>query len=178
MPKTQTLHLICIFGLILLVATMRIVPHPYNIAPIGALALFSGAYLQRGVYWLVPLGALLLGDLTIGLYNAIVMVAVYLGFLASAAIGRSLLYRFDSLPRICVGVGAGALAFWLISNFGVWLVFRPPTVAGLLSCYIDAIPFLLRSLAGDALYATLLFGAWKLVRMFLLDRQKLASSPH
>ena len=52
-------------GLVLLLivgaAALRMLPHPENIAPIGALALFSGAYLQRKVFWLVPLGALLFG---------------------------------------------------------------------------------------------------------------------
>lgn len=161
-------------GLILLlivaVAAMRLLPHPANIAPIGALALFSGAYLQRRFFYVVPLAALFLGDLHLGLYHAGTMAAVYLGFLASTFVGRGLLHggdvgrRRDTAARIAVAVGSGALAFWLISNLGVWLFFRPLTLAGFAQCYLDALPFLGHSLLGDALYAAGLFGAYKLAR--------------
>ena len=167
-------------GLILLLivaaAAMRLLPHPANIAPIGALALFSGAYLQRRFFYLVPLAALFLGDLHLGLYHAGTMAAVYLGFLASTFVGRGLLHggdvgrRRDTGPRITVAVGAGALVFWLISNLGVWLFFRPLTPAGLAQCYLDALPFLGRSLLGDALYAAGLFGAYRLARRLVAGR--------
>ncbi len=156
-----------VFALILLAAGLRLAPHPDNIAPIGALALFSGAYLNRQVQWLVPLGALLLGDLANGLYHATVMVFVYLGFAASTAVGRGLLHGRDRLPRIAVATLLGALAFWLISNLGSWLVFRPLTAGGLAQCYLDAIPYLLHSLAGDAFYVVLLFGGYRLLRRTL-----------
>ena len=162
----QWLVLLLIVG----AAALRLLPHPENIAPIGALALFSGAYLQRRVFWLVPLGALLLGDLHNGLYQATVMLAVYLGFLASTAVGRGLLHGRDSAGRIAVAVGAGALAFWLVSNLGNWLAFHPLTAAGLLQCYADSLPYLLRSLVGDAAYAALLFGGYRLARQLPLLR--------
>ncbi len=153
-----------VFALILVAAALRLAPHPDNIAPIGALALFSGAYLNRQVQWLVPLGALFLGDVVNGLYHVTVMVFVYLGFAASTAVGRSLLHRRDRLPRIVLATLFGALAFWLVSNLGSWLAFRPLTAAGLAQCYLDAIPYLLRSLAGDALYVVLLFGGYRVLR--------------
>lgn len=156
--------------LILVAAALRTLPHPENIAPIGALALFSGAYLQRRVFWLAPLAALLLGDLHNGLYQASVMLAVYLGFLASTAVGRGLLHGRDSTGRIAAAVGAGALVFWLISNVGNWLAFHPQTAAALLQCYVDGLPYLGRSLAGDAFYALLLFGVYRLVRRAQLPR--------
>ncbi len=156
-----------VFALILIAAALRLAPHPDNIAPIGALALFSGAYLNRQVQWLVPLGALFLGDLVNGLYHATVMAFVYLGFTASTAVGRSLLHRQDQVPRIAVATLIGALAFWWLSNLGNWLVFGPLTAAGLAQCYVDALPYLLRSLAGDAFYVLLLFGGYRLLRRIL-----------
>lgn len=156
--------------LIVVAAALRLLPHPANIAPIGALALFSGAYLEQRLFYLVPLAALFLGDLHLGLYHAGTMAAVYLGFLASTFVGRGLLRggdvgcRRDTATRITVAVGSGALVFWLLSNLGVWLFFRPLTPAGFAQCYVDALPFLGRSLLGDALYAAGLFGAYKLAR--------------
>ena len=160
--------------LILGAAALRLAPHPANIAPIGALALFSGAYLRHWAFHLVPLGALLLGDLHLGFYHPGVMAAVYVGFAVSAAIGRGLLFGRDRAGRIAVATGAGALAFWLISNFGVWAFFRDHSWAGLAQCYVDALPFLGRSLAGDVLYVAALFGGYRLARRALAMRRPAA----
>lgn len=173
MPKLQQQQAVLL--IILVAAALRMLPHPENFTPIGALALFSGAYLQRQVLWLVPLAALLLGDIAHGLYNGIVMLAVYLGFIASTAIGRSLLRSRDSGGRICLGVGAGALAFWIISNFGNWLAFGPHSLEGLLQCYIRGLPYLASSFVGDALYALVLFGGYRLLcNSPLVERQTTA----
>lgn len=161
MPKLQQQHVI--FVIILAAAALRMLPHPENFTPIGALALFSGAYLQRQLLWLVPLAALFLGDVAYGLYNGIVMFAVYLGFIASTAIGRGLLRPSAGTGRIGLGVIAGALAFWTISNLGNWLAFGPHSPEGLLQCYINGLPYLARSFAGDAVYALLLFGGYRLL---------------
>ena len=160
--------------LILAAAALRLAPHPANVAPIGALALFAGAYLRHPAFHLVPLGALLLGDLHLGFYHAGVMAAVYVGFAASAAVGRGLLLGRDRAGRIAVATGAGALVFWLISNFGVWAFFRDHSWAGLAQCYVDALPFLGRSLVGDALYAIVLFGGYRLARRALALRYSTA----
>ncbi len=164
--KFNERHLILalILVLILVAAVLRMIPHPYNVASTGALALFSGAYLRHWAYWLVPLGAQLLGDLYIGFYHPGVMVSVYLGFAVSAALGRWMLQDNDRTPRILLAVGGGALCFWLLSNFGHWLVFGTEGWQGIAQNYGDAIPFLARSLLGDALYAGLLFGAYKQLR--------------
>lgn len=151
-------------------ATLQLLPHPHNMAPLGALALFAGAYLDRRLFLLAPLGTLLLSDLANGFYHAVVMLSVYLGFALSAAAGRWLLHRRDRVERIVLAWGVGALAFYLVSNAGSWLAFRPLTAAGLLQCYVDGLPYLARSLMGDAMYATLLFGGYRLLRRAPLRR--------
>ena len=156
--------------LVVAVALARLLPHPANIAPVGALALFSGAYLTRRWFYMVPVAALLVSDWMLGFYHAGVMAAVYGGFLAAACIGRGMLRGRDQGARIVGAVGVGALAFWFISNFGVWLAHHPKTAAGFLRCYVDAVPFLGRSLLGDGLYAALLFGAYKLTRRIVAVR--------
>ena len=69
-----------------------------------------------------------------------------------------------AFPRIAAATFLGALQFFLITNLGVWafLSSYPRTGAGLAACYIAGIPFFWNTLAGDALYATLLFGAFAL----------------
>jgi Family of unknown function (DUF6580) len=68
------------------------------------------------------------------------------------------------VPRIAAATFLGALQFFLITNFGVWAFLNsyPRTGGGLAACYLAGVPFFWNTLAGDALYATLLFGGFAL----------------
>jgi hypothetical protein len=152
--------------MILVAAAVRIVPHPWNFTPIGAMAIFSGAmFRDRRVAFLVPLVALSAGDLFVGLHRLIPV--VYASFLLSVFIGTRLANRC-SVGRIGGAVFLGALQFFLVTNFAVWQLFGtfPHTPAGLAACYLAGLPLFGNTLAGDALYATLLFGAFPLAEKF------------
>src|SRR3989442_11340611 len=50
-----------LFGLVLVAAASRLVPHPPNLTPIAAMALFGGAYFpDKRAAFLVPLAAMFL----------------------------------------------------------------------------------------------------------------------
>lgn len=153
--------------MVVLAVLTRLLPHPDNVTALGATALFAGAWLPKYVFFLVPLVVLLLTDFILGFYNGLVMLSVYVGFFASTMIGRSVIRHKVIASRVALGVGLGALAFWLISNFGVWLAHHPATLSGFLACYFDALPFLGYSLFGDALYGLLLFGGYHLLSTWL-----------
>ena len=52
-------RVVALLSAILVAAVLRLVPHPPNFTPIGAMALFSGAYLgRRGLAFVAPLGAM------------------------------------------------------------------------------------------------------------------------
>ena len=107
--------------MIVLAAVLRIVPHPWNFTPIGAMALFSGAmFRDRRAAFLFPLVALFAGDLFIGLHR--LMPVVYASFLLSVFIGTRLANRRGIL-RIGGAVFLGALQFFLITNFAAWQLF-------------------------------------------------------
>jgi hypothetical protein len=158
--------------LIVLAAALRIAPHPWNFTPVGAMALFSGAVLKdRRLAFLFPLVALFVGDVFIGLYKIIPI--IYASFLVSVAIGLWLRDR-RTVARISLATLLGAIQFFLVSNFAVWQFLKgfPHTASGLAACYIAGIPFFWNTLAGDAVYATLLFGGFALAeRLFPLLRQ-------
>ena len=70
-------------------------PHPPNVTPIAAMALFGGACLtSRRMAYLLPMAAMLLSDLVLGYtqYGFLSMLAsqpvVYACFLATTAIGQ------------------------------------------------------------------------------------------
>jgi hypothetical protein len=57
----------------------------------------------------------------------------------------------------------GSLAFYLVTNFGVWASTNslyPATAEGLLACYVAGIPFLLNTVAGTLLFSGVLFGSY------------------
>jgi uncharacterized protein DUF6580 len=159
-------------AMILLAAVLRIAPHPWNFTPVGAMALFSGAFVRdRRLAFVFPLLTLFAGDVFIGFHR--LMPIVYSSFLLSVLIGR-LLQERRTVSRVAGATLLGAIQFFIVTNFGVWALgsFYPRTVAGLAACYVAGVPFFWNTLAGDALYAGLLFGGFALAeRSFPALRQ-------
>lgn len=157
--------------LIGIVAVLRVVPHPWNFAPVGAMAIFSGAMLRtRWMKVTLPLAALFLGDVFIGFHR--LMPVVYASFLVSVTIGMWIEKR-RSVARIAGATLAGAVQFFVVTNFAVWLAYDtyPRTRAGLAACYVAAIPLFGNTLASDTLYVSLLFGGYALAEGLLLPRR-------
>lgn len=151
--------------LILLAAASRLLPHPPNFAPIAAIGLFAGAALDRRAAWLVPLAALLLSDVVLGFYHPVSMFWNYAGFAACLLLGAALLGPARSLPRFAGATLASSLAFFALSNFGMWASgYYPRTAAGLVECYVAALPFFRNTLLSDVVYTAALFGGWALAR--------------
>ncbi|HEY3027144.1 MAG TPA: DUF6580 family putative transport protein [Pyrinomonadaceae bacterium] len=159
MPERRFVVVAC---MILAAAASRLIPHPPNVASITAVALFGGAYISdKRLAFLVPMAALFISDLVLGLYGH--MEVVYGSFALVVCIGLLLRRR-----RTPLAIGGAALAssvlFFVITNFGVWAFgsLYPKTMAGLLACYVAAIPFFQNSLFGDAVYTVALFGGFAL----------------
>lgn len=153
--------------MILLAAVLRIVPHPWNLTPIGAMALFSGAmFRSRWMAFTLPLASLLVGDVFVGFHK--LMFVVYASFAISVAIG-SWLAENRTVARIGGAAFLGAAQFFVVTNFAVWAVggFYPKTMEGLVNCFVAGVPFFWNTLAGDALYAGILFGGFALAEKIL-----------
>ncbi|MEO0424952.1 MAG: DUF6580 family putative transport protein [Pseudomonadota bacterium] len=145
---------------VVFIATLiHLLPHPFGMSPIGALALYSGAHGPKPLAWSVPLVPLTIAALITGFYDPRVMICVFGGFCLATFAGRWLLRKQRSFARYGAAVALGAMVFFLLSNFGMWLYGTyPPTLAGLLACYIAGLPFLLQALVADAAYSLVLFG--------------------
>ena len=144
---------------------MRLVPHPANLAPVGAIALFGGAVLPRRLGWWLPLAVMATSDIVLGFYHG--MLFTWLAFLLVSLYGLMLRERGNAF-RVPFGALGSAGIFFVVSNFGVWAQGRlyEHTWAGLLLCYEMALPFFRNTFAGDFLYGWLLFGTYALaVRM-------------
>jgi len=151
-----------LFFLIALAVLGRLLPHPDNIAPLAAIGVFAGAYLDRRLFVLVPLVAALISDLLgPGLYSLQVMFFVYAGLALSALCGRWFLFQRKKLTRLPITVLVSAVAFYLVSNLGPWWAYYEHSVSGLLTCYANGIPYLFRTLAGDGMYCLIFFGLYE-----------------
>ena len=155
------------------VMTPALLGHPSNFAPVGAIALFSGAYLgKRALSFIVPIVSVIVGDLLLNTlyYGGIELLYPgwywqYVSYIAIVGVG--LLLR-DRVKVSSVGAASisSSVLFFLVTNFGVWLSMDmyPHTPAGLALCYTAALPFFGGTLVGDLFFSALMFGSVKFAR--------------
>ena len=165
------------FGLTLLSALGRLVPHAPNVTPLGGSCLFAGSRISGLWAYLLPLVVMIATDPFVGGYTWGSPV-IYASFMINVWIGRRMLRNVTP-----VRVGAAAflcsLQFFLLTNFAVWasVVLRhnpyySADLSGLLTCYTLALPFWGRTLAGDLVYSGAIFGLYA-----LLNRRIAAHAP-
>ncbi len=158
-------------GLIALAVAVRLLTHflpgalPFNFSPVMAIAIFGGAlFSDRRAALLVPLTAMFVSDLVIGLHA---LVPVVYGCMAlGVLLGSGLLRRRRNPLRVIVAALGGASGFFVITNFFVWLTsgMYALNAAGLAACYAAGLPFYqYGSLPGTLLWSGVLFGAFALL---------------
>ena len=161
--------------MILAAAFSRLLPHPVNFTPIAAMALAGGVYLDKRFALIIPLIALVLSDLVIGVYP--ILIFVYGSFLLIGLIGLWLKSRKKVLPVLGAALFSSVL-FFIITNFGVWAMgpeTYPRTWNGLVECYVAAIPFFRNTVFGDLLYTAVLFGVFEFAARY---QKSTAKTPH
>ena len=169
--KGKILGFIIALIFVLIGASLRLIPHPPNFAPIAAIALFGGVYLSKKVALALPLAAMVVSDIFIGYYSLLLMISVYGSFLLMVVLGVWLKkhkkwYTVGGSAIMC------AILFFLITNFAVW-AFAPwysKTFTGLIQCYLLAIPFFRNTLLGNLFYVTCFFGVYELVKVLIRKR--------
>lgn len=154
-----------------LAAASRVVPHPPNVSPMTALALFAGAtFGRRWVSALVPLAAMLLGDSLLQLtYNAGLQPGwgfyrgqwvIYACMLATVGVGL-LIHKRGLFPSVLVGSLSASVMFFLVTNCVLLHIDESPypiTVGGQLLSYWAALPFFRNALLGDLAFSAVMFG--------------------
>ncbi len=156
-----------ITAIILAAVFSRLLPHPPNFSPITAVALFGGSYFtNRSLAFAVPLTAMFLSDLIIGLHSYLFV--VYLSFAVIVLIGF-MLNKNKSPLHIGLAALSSSVLFFVTTNFAVWLMgsLYPKTIDGLVTCYIAAIPFFQNTLMGDLFYSAVLFGGFELAKRYV-----------
>lgn len=136
----------------------RFAPHPMNFTAVGAIALFSGYYFRdKRIAFIVPMAIMILSDWVLGFYQWQLLASVYLSFAFVVFLGTTIKKQkwFIALPASLLGTAS----FFLITNWAVWQFanWYPHTLAGLLTCYAEGLPFIKNSFAGDLVYTFIFF---------------------
>jgi len=146
----------------------RLIPHIPNVAPIAALALFSGMKIPKWKGFFIPLLVMLISDYFLGFHATLPF--VYVSFFLIGGIGYLLRNRASAL-NIVVGSLVGSLLFFLITNFGVWFTssMYEKNMGGLLKCYMMGLPFFRNTVIGDIFYTAVFFlGYSSITLLFVL----------
>ena len=164
--KTSTIIVVTVAAM--LAIGLRLIEVPmHNFSAMGALAVLCGAVVRPA--WLgllIPLAARLLTDSVLqlqtghGWYGSILF--DYAAYAGSFGIGYMIRPQ-----RATSALGAGVLAaisFFVVSNVGVWcmphegMYLYPRTLAGMVDCFTQAIPFVRGTFIGDIGFTLAFFG--------------------
>ncbi|HSX35835.1 MAG TPA: DUF6580 family putative transport protein [Patescibacteria group bacterium] len=167
--QDKGIYLVLAASLIMFAVFGRLLPHPPNFTPIAAVAIFGGAILPRRYALSLPLAAMIISDLVIGLHPLILF--TWGSFAAIAVLSSHYMKRLNVVWIIGASLSASVL-FYLISNLGVWLqgTMYPMTAAGLINCYYMALPFFRNTVLGDSVFSATLFGLYALAYTLASNR--------
>lgn len=172
---------ILVTGILRVLTAGKLLSPIANFTPIGAMALFGGAYFSdTRKSFLFPLLSLFLSDVVMMqlFYPTLTSGLLYTGwfwtygaFALMVLIGKTV-KTVGFRPVINVAIAA-ALTHWLVSDFGVWLGGGTDITTGLpltknwqgfIQCYVQAIPYLKNMLLGNLIYCAVLFGGFELLQ--------------
>ena len=173
-PRTEVLLIF-----ISIIATVRVIfnfNHDIsplaNFSPIGAMALFGGAYFNRNwKAFAFPLVMLFISDFILHqtvfkAYSSGFLYSgwywVYGAFVLMTITGRWLL-KTVTVNRFLVSVLVCVFIHWIVTDLGVSIGSKKYTqdLSGFMACLINAIPYELRFLSGTLAYGIILFGLFE-----------------
>ena len=141
-----------------------------NFTPLGAMALFGGAYFSRAKGFAFPLVTLWLSDIFL---NRLVFYGEWVLFYEDfawtyGAFALMVLVGRWVKPNQAIGRFIGSsllivLIHWIVTDIGVWLgsTTYPQTIEGLWACLLAAIPYERNLLVGTLLYGSILFSVFE-----------------
>lgn len=172
-----------ITGLISAAVIFRILSNTFfffNFTPVIAIALFSGAKFQDKKWSvIIPVVSLFISDVILSYLNNFdifhnTILFTYGSILLVILLGRLLNSERLNISKTVSFTLLSSLLFFVNTNIGVWLFSNMYTLdlTGLTKCFVLALPFLQKSIAGDLFFATVLFGVYELVNNKLTSGSK------
>lgn len=162
-------------GLTLLSALGRLVPHAPNVTPLGGSCLFAGSRVAGLWAYLLPLAVMVATDPIVGRAGGahsgytLASPLIYAAFMINVWIGRRLVRQVTPM-RVGAAAFVCSAQFFVLTNFGYWIegvALDYPGISadfsGLMTAYVQALPFWGRTLAGDLVYSAAIFGLYELL---------------
>ena len=145
---------------LILLASSRFLPHPPNFTNLIALSFYVPLLFGRKYIPLVFF-SFVITDLFIGFHKTI-----FFTWVTVILIGYMSVNFKGIINNRVKGIIASLIAFYIISNFGVWLsgVFTY-NISGLLNCYIAAIPFFGNTILSTIIYSSIIEILLKYLRL-------------
>tara|TARA_B100001250_G_C19759574_1_gene771789 strand:- start:965 stop:1456 length:492 start_codon:yes stop_codon:yes gene_type:complete len=138
-------------GVLVALSASRFIPHPPNFTSLLALSFYIPAIF--GIKFIpILILALSFTDLILGFHSTILFTwgSVIIIGLISKYFNKSILFRIS-------GALTGAIIFFILTNFGVWLGGSYGyDIDGFLKCYILAIPFFAHSAISTFIFSALI----------------------
>ena len=175
--KSNRSIIVSLILLVVVASIIRSIPgRPYGFAPQIAMSLFAGAIIKDRKWAIIlPVLSMFLSDV---LYHFLYKAGItdiagfyegqwqnYLLFGSLVFIG--FLIKKINVLNIFAGSLAGAVIYFLTSNFVVWAGWqgtrgydRPKTFSGLIECYNDGLPFFYNSVLATLCFSAVLFGTY------------------
>ncbi|WP_343304365.1 DUF6580 family putative transport protein [Chitinophaga niabensis] len=170
---------IVVAGVLRITAAGEITPFS-NFSPVGAMALFGGAYFaDKWKSYVFPLLTLFLGDVIMSqtIYKAYATgilyegwIWTYLGFAAMVLTGQ-LIIKKVRITNVVAASMIAAIVFWLLADFGTWTTTHnidmttglPFTkdAQGLVKCYIQGLPLVKNTILSNLVFSAIFFGLFE-----------------
>ena len=152
-----------LFVIFAVLARMPFMPHPWGFTPVAAALLYFGARGSRRQLW-VPFGLMIASDVLLNKFVYAYPLSwdqpvVWAWYAAILLLGTQL-HENSGWLRVAGAALASSVSFFILSDLAVWAfgTMYPKTGSGLVSCYVAALPFFRRGLAGDMLFTAVMFG--------------------
>ena len=168
---------------LLLIAALlsRAVPHAgwYGFTAVGGSLLYFGAK-RSWKEMLLPVAAMAALDyyLTTHVYAYDFLWQDYLitwaWYAAVIVLGALLLRQRTTVARVAAGTLLCSTSFFMVTDYAVWAAqpgMYPHTFAGLMNCYVAALPFYRNDLVSTAIVAGLAFGIPQLIKQHEANKQ-------
>jgi hypothetical protein len=188
-----------IYAIILLAVITRFIPHMPNLAPITALAIFSGANLGWKKSVALTLAVRFVSDIFLGFFSWPLMVAVYASHLVGVLFGmwiknspRPSFWKREGKDAVSPSFskeGAGgvnfhrwtkiigssllsSVIFFLVTNFAFLYGNYPHNISGIILAYANGLPFFRGTLLGDLGYTAALFGGYEFAKWLAAQKAR------
>ena len=151
------------YFLLLISSLSRIISHPANLTPVGAISIYATQKYGFKKSILITICALVISDIFLGF--GYYTLSVYIGFIAYIIFQK--LFKKFKLSSVYSAI-CGSTFFFLVTNFSVFLgPWYEHTLEGLIKCFILALPFYRNMIIGDIGFLAVIFGLEYLVNKIM-----------